>query len=192
MKNPKNIILLAVALILVSGTGFAVVKNQKKITAPLTKEESNKDEQTNMPKTNEKGDNAPQESTQPVSTNQPTPTMNTAVRELADVTLTVYMINDPITSQDGKTTVPAGSLTPYFYLPSGLYSVQKLSGSNWADVATSINYPGHGGLSVTYAFPAEDNISYRVLKIEAGKVTAVSKTFVVKRADITGGVKTYN
>lgn len=195
MKNPKNIILLGVALILVFGTGFAIVKNQKKFVTPIKNEESKKEEEikaTDKETTNEKSDNAPAD-TKPLSTNQPTPTVNTAVNELKGVTLTIYLITDPIISQDGKTTVAKDSITPYFYPDgSGVYSVQKLSGSNWVDVATSINYPGHGGISAAYAGPAEDDINYRVLKIESGKINAVSKTFVVKRSDLTGGVKTYN
>lgn len=188
MKNPKNIVLLIIALVLFSGTGFAVVKNRKKIINP----EKEKQEEAQKKNTEEKGDAAPEVKSEPMSTNQPTPIVNTAVAELKDISLTVYVVTDPITSQDGKTTVPAGSLTPYFYLNSGVYSVQKRVGTSWVDVATSINYPGHGGLSVAYAAPAEDNINYRVLKIENGKVTAISKTFVVTRAEINGGVKTYN
>jgi hypothetical protein len=59
-------------------------------------------------------------------------------------------------------------------------------------VATSINYPGHGGLMASFAGPTEDNINYRVLKIENNTVKLISKTFVVKRADMSAGYKTYN
>lgn len=191
MKKAKNIILLVVALVLVLGTGFAIVKNQKKFRAPVSKTEETKKEDKPTGAT-EKGDNTPQEA-KPLSTNQPTPTVNTALKELKGVTLTAYLINEAIISQDGKVAVPQNSITPYFYPEgSGLYSVQKLSGTNWIDVATSINYPGHGGITASYAGPSEDNVNYRVIKIEAGKVTAVSKTFVIKRSELTVGVKTYN
>lgn len=126
------------------------------------------------------------------STGGETPTVPAAPGVLSEVSLTAYMSMEDANSQDGKTTIPAGSITPYFYLPSGVYSVQKLTGGAWKDVATNIQYPGHGGLSAGYTLPTEDNINYRVLKVENNSVKSISKTFVVKRADLAGGVKTYN
>lgn len=190
LKN-KIFTITFIALI-IAGLGiggyFLYAGNKKKTDEEKTQEEG----KANIDTTTEKTDNQTDEVAKPESTGEPTPTVNTAVGELKEVSLTVYLVMENTTSQDGKTTVSAGSITPYFYLPGGIYSVQKLVGTNWQDVATSINYPGHGGLQVSSAGPTEDNINYRVLKIEGGTVKSVSKTFIVKRADMSTGYKTYN
>lgn len=99
---------------------------------------------------------------------------------LTDVILTVYINYD------------TGGVSPYFYVPQGTYTAQKLVGTSWQNVATNIKYVGHGGLNVAEAGSSEDNISYRIMRVENGNPVQISKTFLVRRADLTSGVKTYN
>jgi cytoskeletal protein RodZ len=195
MKNLQNKNLaVIVAVVLMLGVGvFAAIKNQK---SPNKTESQKSESQQNQAVNSEgKTDTPPDVKEDPVQTtpnSTPTKVPTAGAGVVSDVTLTVYLNNQATTSQDGKTTIPAGSLLPYFYVPSGIYSIQKLSSATWVDVASNINYPGHGGISAQQAGPAEDNISYRVLRLEGGVVKDVSKTFVVKRSDLQGGFKTYN
>jgi short subunit dehydrogenase-like uncharacterized protein len=192
LKNKIFIILVIAIIALGLGVGgYLLYTNNKKIADEKKTQKEGKTD-TSADQMTEKADNTTGEVSKPETTGEPTPTVNTAVAELKEVSLTVYLVMEDTTSQDGKTSVPAGSITPYFYLPGGIYSIQKLVGATWTDVATSINYPGHGGLLASFAGPTEDNINYRALKIEGGTIKAVSKTFVVKRADMTSGYKTYN
>lgn len=186
--DKKHLVFTLIALLVIFSFGAVLVKNQKKITG---------NKQESQTQTQENGDSREAVETSGLgqvekSSNPATPTVNTSVAELKDVSLTAYLVRDAITSADGKTSINAGSITPYFYAPSGLYSVQKLSGKDWTDVATSINYPGHGGLAAGTVGSNEDSINYRMLKIENSKVTAISKTFTVNRSDLAGGVFTYN
>lgn len=190
-KRKKSwIILAAVLLLLVGGVSFYLYRNNLK----KREDEKMKAAQEEGKFSEEKGDDL----ADPGSENDyqtiggTTPSVTSQVETLGEVSLTVYFQSGATTSQDGKTTIPAGSLAPYFYLPSGIYSVQKLTGGVWKDVATNIQYPGHGGLAAGYTGPSEDNVSYRVLKIEGSTVKSISKTFVVKRSDLNEGVKTYN
>jgi cytoskeletal protein RodZ len=186
----NKLVLLGLAVLVVGGIGFVLVKGVKKTEAPTpeTKTEEPKTKETPDVKSNEPNNNPQTSAPSPT----PTPVTNSNIGTINDVTLTVYMNAQATTSLDGKTTVPAGSLSPYFYVPSGVYSIQKLSNGKWIDVASNINYEGHGGIAAAAAGPAEDNISYRVLRLENGTAKDISKTFVVKRSDLSGGVKTYN
>jgi hypothetical protein len=185
----NKVIVIAILFALLGVGGFVYYRIQlagkKTINNIATQEQGKEGAAT------EKTDNPPSENVTP-ETSTTTETTNTAVGILTEVSLTAYLQTEDTTSQDGKTTVLAGSIMPYFYLPGGIYTVQKLVGATWKDVASSVNYPGHGGLLASFAGPTEDNISYRVLKIEGGTTKAVSKTFVVKRADFSGNIKSYN
>lgn len=184
----NKVIIIAVILAILGVGGYALYRVQ---SAKKSKDDTAKTQVTADKGGSEKTDNPPTEILGPGST-ETTPTTNTNIGVLSDVSLTVYLQAESTTSQDGKTKIAAGSIIPYFYLPGGVYTVQKMVGVTWKDVATNINYPGHGGLLASFAGPTEDNISYRVLKIEGGTTKAISKTFVVKRAEISGGTKTYN
>lgn len=132
--------------------------------------------------------------TTPVQTKPSTTTTTTpaALANLTDVSLTVYVTTQDSKATDGNTNMPTGSLTPFFYMPAGTYTIQKMASGAWQDVITNQSYPGHGGVAAWFAGPSEDNIQYRVLKIQNGQPTSASKTFVVKRSDLSGGVYTYN
>jgi preprotein translocase subunit YajC len=191
----KNLAVI-VAVVLLLGTGaFIAIKNQRKGTKTEEQKTENQTEGKAPDTSAGKTDTAPDVAEQPVQTTPnatPTKVPTTGTGVINDVTLTVYVNNQATTSQDGKTNIPAGSLSPYFYVPSGIYTIQKLSGTSWNDVASNINYPGHGGIAAQTAGPSEDNISYRVLRLENGTVKDISKTFVVKRSDLASGFKTYN
>ena len=187
LKNKYFIV--AVALIVLGGGAFAAVKSKQKVQKQ--NEEKKAEEQKKQDETG-KQDNPPKESSDAYKSQGGTTTIQSNMGTLSDASLTVYLNRQESTSLDGKTTIPANSISSYFYLPSGVYSVQKMVNGVWQDVATNINYPGHGGLSVPVIGPGEDNVSYRALKTENGVAKSVSKTFVVKRSDLTGGVYTYN
>lgn len=184
-------IIVGLGLVAIIGTGtFLAVKQVifKKNNS------SNNQAQSDYNRKTEKTDNpAPVETKNP-DEGKPTPTVNSGIGVLGEVFLTAYYNKDATTSADGKTTIPAGSIQPYLFPQgSGVYSVQKFVGGSWADVASNVSYSGHGGIAAAYAGPKEDNIQYRVIKLESGKPVSVSKIFVVVRADLVGsGVKTYN
>ena len=167
-------------------TAFAAVKvrqNSQKKNEEKKQEEQKKEEEKTEGKFNEATENQNTNSIQ--NTTQSTGSTNSSGNAsqpgvLTEVSLTVYLDND------------TGGINPYFYMPQGVYTVQKMVSGAWQNVATNINYVGHGGLNVAKTNPDEDNISYRVLKIENGTAARISKTFVVKQADLVGGVKTYN
>lgn len=186
LKNKYFVV--AVALIILGGGGFVVYKTRQ--NAQKQEEEKKAEEQKS--ENYEKGENLPEESPDAFKSQGGTTTVQSNIGVLSEASLTVYLNREETTSSDGKTIIPANSISPYFYLPSGVYSVQKLISGNWQDVATNINYPGHGGLPVPVLGPSEDNVSYRVLKTENGTAKLASKTFVVKRSDLSGGAYTYN
>lgn len=188
MKKKLPIIAGVVSLVLVVGFGIYFVKTKSK-----SAENKSTDSQTETKKatSTEKTDNPPSTETQTQS-DAKTPTVNSSVPQLNGVSLTVYLYTEQTTSQDGKTTIPANSIFPSFYMEAGTYSAQKLISGSWVDVATGIKYAGHGGLSVPYIKPAEDNVSYRLIKIENDTAKGISKTFTVTRSDLTAGMKTYN
>lgn len=183
IKNKYFII--AIALFLLGSTVFVAVKvrqNSQKKSEEKKQEEQKKEEETGG-KFNETTESQTTNNTQnniqsSGSTNSSGNTSQPGV--LTNVSLTVYLDND------------TGGVNPYFYMPQGVYTVQKMVSGTWQNVATNINYVGHGGLNVAKTSPEEDNISYRVLKIENGAPSQISKTFVVRRGDMVGGVKTYN
>lgn len=116
----------------------------------------------------------------------------TTLGNLSDVSLTAYLYKESAVAPDGTTTMPSGSIVPTFYAKSGTYTIQKMVGGAWKDIITNYSYPGHGGIAAWYDGPTEDSIQYRVLGVSGGKPTTVSKTFVVKRSDLSGGVFSYN
>lgn len=176
----------AMIVVVLAGIGFGVYKVQQNNNKDKTEEK--KDEATPTIKT----DNPPAETTENQDGQPGQTVVNPNLGILNGVSLTVYLNRVATTSVDGKTTIPANSITAYFYMEPGVYSVQKLVSANWQDVATNNNYPGHGGLVIPFIGPTEDNVSYRVIKIENGTAKSVSKTFIVRRADLSSGMKTYS
>jgi hypothetical protein len=132
--------------------------------------------------------NAPVQTTPSTTTT----TAPVALPTLANVSLTAYLSAQDSIAPDGSTPMPAGSIAPTFNMPDGTYTIQKMVGGVWKDIITNQSYPGHGGIAAWFSGPTEDNISYRILKIEGGKAASSSKTFVVRRSDITATVYTYN
>jgi len=188
MKKHRNIIIFIVAVLVIGIGAYAFVANKKK-------EESKQNENTQESNTTtDKGDNPPEveETQQPTTPSNQVTDVSETLPGFNEVSLTVYLNQDATIGPDGKTQIPVGALMPYFYMPSGNFTVQKMVGSEWKDLLTNVSYSGHGGLWAFYTEPTEDNIQYRVLKIENGKPVSVSKIYTVKRSDLTGGVKTYN
>lgn len=111
------------------------------------------------------------------SSSQETTQPTTVLSDLKDVSLTVY--------KEGES-----NLLAYFYIPSGIYNVQKKEGSNWKNLVTNRSYPGHGGLAVPAISSSEATL--RIVKIEGGKEVSVSKEFIMRSSDLATGVKTYN
>jgi len=189
LKNKVFWIILVIVILLLGVGGFVLVQNQNK---QRSEEKAKEEGKSNNAKPTEKTDNPPKDDTQNQNGTVGQTVVNSSLGNLSDVSLTAYLNREASTSLDGKTTIPANSISISFYMPAGVYSIQKLIGSSWQDVATNNNYPGHGGLSVPNLSPSEDNISYRVIKIENGTAKSVSKTFIVKRSDLSDGMKTYN
>lgn len=179
-----------IVLIAIIASGFYLVKGKQMLNKDVEKKQSTG---TGENVSTEKTDAGVTEETVNPDEGKPTPEVNTGLSELSGVTLTAYLIKEATTSVDGKTTIPANSIQPYFYPQgAGVYSIQKFSGSSWIDVASNVSYPGHGGIAGAFTGSTEDNISYRVVKIENNKAAAVSKTFTILRSDLASGVKTYN
>ncbi len=189
LKNVWFWIGIIVLILVLSGGGYYFYKNQSKFKT----ETNNSEEISNNDQATEKTDAGATETVINPNEGGPTPEVNTALSELSNVTLTAYLMTLNTTSADGKTQIPANSIQPYFFPSgSGVFSIQKLVGVNWTDIASNISYPGHGGIAGSYTTTTEDNINYRVIKIENNKAVSVSKIFVVKRADLSDGFKTYN
>lgn len=191
--NVKYLLIAAGAVLILAAGSFIYINNKKEDNTAATGTNGEQQVGENE-KATEKTDNP-----QPVAINnpdegKPTPQITTTLGKLNDVFLTAYYSKEASTSQDGKTVVPAGSIQPYLYPQgSGVYSVQKKVGSTWTDVASNVSYPGHGGIAAAFAGPTEDNIEYRVVRIEDGKAVSASAAFVVKRSDLVEvGVKTYS
>lgn len=180
----------AVIAALLAVTGFAVYKVQQDFKKQDPGQNTTNESKEVTPTV--KTDNPPAETTQNQDNGTGQTVVNSNLGTLSGVSVTVYLNKTATTSLDGKTSIPANSMTAYFYMEPGVYSVQKLVGAGWQDVATNNNYPGHGGLAVPYLGPTEDNVSYRVVKIENGTAKSVSKTFIVRRSDLSSGSKTYN
>lgn len=186
MKKYRFIILTMITILLFAAAGYAFYANQKKETA-------NKGGDTTVSE-NTKGDLEPSTSEVPTPT-EPSKEVTTVTKDLpqfTDVSLTVYVNQDASMGPDGQTKIPTGALMPYFYMPGGIYTIQKMTGGQWKDLLTNVSYSGHGGLWAFYTDATEDNVAYRVYRIENGQPTAVSKTFIIIRSDLEGGMKTYN
>lgn len=184
MKKYRVVILTLATILLFGAAGYAFYANQKNKAA--------NPEDTTVTE-NTKGDFETDTQEEPLPT-EPSKEVTNVTKELpqfSDITLTVYVNKDASTGPDGETEIPVGALMPYFYMSEGVYTVQKLTGGQWKDLLTNVSYAGHGGLWAFYTDATEDNVEYRVLRIENGQPTAVSKIFTVKRSEITGGSKAY-
>lgn len=196
-KNQKYIYGTLVAILVVGvAVGYyyygknAAKKNQEQAQqGKFDEAPENKDDDSQEEKTDNKTQDVQPVQTKPSTT---TTTVPTTLPILGDVSLTVNVVTDNTTAPDSTTTAAAGSIFPTFYMPAGTYTVQKLVSGSWKDIITNQAYAGHGGLAAWFAGPTEDNISYRVVRIENGKVVSISKTYVVNRTDLTTGIHTYN
>jgi hypothetical protein len=196
-KKQQMFILIGLGIILLGVVGFFGYRyyvGQKNNVATVTPATTKSTTAVNQLNADQKTDNTPTAAATPVQTKPSTTTTPVAdnLGILSDASLTAYLYAQSSVASDGTTPMPASSVAPFFYVPSGSYTIQKLSNGVWTDLITNQSYPGHGGIAAWFFGPTEDNVSYRVLKIESGKPVSASKTFVVKRADLTGGVHTYN
>ena len=127
-----------------------------------------------------------------VTPSKTTTNVPTALGTLDEASVTAYLYKFDEVAADGTSVMPAGSIVPTFYTQTGTFTIQKMVDGTWKDIITNYNYPGHGGITAWFAGPTEDNISYRVLQIEGGRPSKASKTFVIRRSDLTTGTHTYN
>ncbi|MDO8507521.1 MAG: hypothetical protein Q7S53_03055 [bacterium] len=82
-----------------------------------------------------------------------------------------------------------------FYLESsGTFTSQEKSGTSWVTISENQSYSGRGGFSAGSLAAGQASKTVRVLKIENGKYTAVTKEFTVTRSEVEAalGIKTYN
>jgi len=190
-KKTKQILLVTFIVITVGlliGGGYWLFSRQAKKT-----QNTNLTEDT---KSVEEGGKTDTSSTVPTPVQTTPSTTTTATTKtlgvLSDVSLTANLVSEESIAQDGKTVIPPGSITPTFYTNTGNFTIQKMVAGVWKDIITNQVYPGHGGITAWFCGPTENNIQYRVLKVENGTPVSASKIFTVKRSDLTSGVKTYN
>ncbi|MHB1390907.1 MAG: hypothetical protein ACYCXF_06690 [Thermoleophilia bacterium] len=87
-----------------------------------------------------------------------------------------------------------GSVSVSFYVQGpGYFTVQQSVDGAWRTLATSIYYPGTGGLPMATMSPDEKTLTLRLLRIEAGRYAAVTPAMTLSRAQVAaaGGVWTY-
>ena len=89
---------------------------------------------------------------------------------------------------------PDNSLSMTFYVQGpGYFTVQEKIAGSWKTTLEKIFYAGTGGIDAGSMPSGEDSRILRLLKIENGKYTSVSKEFTVSRQEVisAGGLKTY-
>ena len=87
-----------------------------------------------------------------------------------------------------------GSVSVAFYIAGyGNFTVQEKVAGSWETKQENVAYRGTGGIEAGTIPPGGDSITLRLLKIENGGFTGVTREITVKRADVVaaGGIKTY-
>ncbi len=101
-------------------------------------------------------------------------------------------LNTSVTAQSSPSD---GSISITFYPEGGgSYTIQQLVSGAWQTVKENVSYSGVGGLQDGTLASGENSKTLRLLKIDNGQYSAVSKEFTITRQDVTaaGGIKTYN
>ena len=101
-------------------------------------------------------------------------------------------LNTSVTAQSSPSD---GSISITFYPEGGgSYTIQQLVSGAWQTVKENVSYSGVGGLQDGSLASGENSKTLRLLKIDNGQYSAVSKAFTINRQDVTaaGGIKTYN
>lgn len=101
------------------------------------------------------------------------------------------LIGSSVTAQQ---SLSDDSIAILFYVQGrGNFSVQEKVSDSWKTVKEGIYYGGSGGLPAGEMAPGEESKTLRLLKIENGQYTAVTKEFTILRVDVisSGGIKTY-
>jgi len=182
LGNKTAIILLA-ALILGFGGTFGYLALTTK-----TQKEEKKEETKNEPTVEQKSDKGelpPPDTTE----KKPAPVQEKA--PTSDST-SLAVLNSSVTAQKNTSD---NSIDILFYLEgSGTFTSQEKSGSSWVTVKENQIYGGRGGFQAGSIPAGQDVKTIRVLKIENGKYTAVTKEFTIKRSEVESalGIKTYN
>ncbi len=89
---------------------------------------------------------------------------------------------------------PDGSISFQFYVQGpGYFTVQQQNSGSWQDLKENIFYAGSGGLDGGSMPAGADSATLRLLKLENGQYTAVSRQFSVSRQEVTaaGGLKSF-
>ena len=180
LKN-KTALLLTGALIL--GFGGTVAY----LSMTDSKNEEKQEEAKNNVSTegnNEKGDLPPEE---------PTTKTTPPVQEKAPSgSSTLGTVNTSVTAQKNTSD---DSIEILFYLEgSGTFTSQEKTGSSWVTVKENQSYAGRGGFFAGTLPAGQQSKIMRVLKIENGKYTGVTKEFTISRSEVEAalGIKTYN
>jgi hypothetical protein len=87
-----------------------------------------------------------------------------------------------------------GSISVSFYVEGyGNFTVQEKVAGSWETKKENVYYRGTGGLEAGSIASGGDAITLRLLKIDDGKYSAVSREITVKRSDViaAGGIKSY-
>lgn len=184
MFKNKTAWLLLGALVVGFGGTFAylsVTDTQKK--DDQKQEEPKKD---NAEVQEEKGEGIPAE--------QPTAKTPAPAQEKAPTSSSTGLsaLNASVTAQKNPSD---GSIEILFYLEgSGAFTSQEKSGSSWVTVKENQNYPGRGGFLAGSIPAGQESKTMRVLRVENGKYTAVTKEFTITRSEVEAalGIKTYN
>ncbi|MEK7447799.1 MAG: hypothetical protein AAB632_03365 [Patescibacteria group bacterium] len=182
----KNKLVLLFVGALIIGFGGAVLYLSQ---TDKPKKEENKQEET---KKDEGAENQTEKGNLP--TEQSTPKAPAPVQEKAP-TGNLTSLGNLVSSVTAQKSVSDDSIAILFYLESaGAFTVQEKVGSAWQTTMENVSYAGRGGLQAGTLASGQASKTLRVLKIENGKYTAVTKEFTVNRAEVEAalGIKTYN
>lgn len=185
-KNKVVWILVGALVIGFGGTVayLSMADNQKK--SDQSKQDTTKSNNDSAGTQTEKGGGLPVE--QPAAKN-PAP-----VQEKAPTSSTTSLGN-LVSSVTAQKNPSDDTIAILFYLESsGTFTAQEKSGTSWATTSENQSYSGRGGFSAGFLSAGQASKTVRVLKVENGKYTAVTKEFTVTRSEVEAalGIKTYN
>ena len=182
-KNKTALLLVGALILGFGGTVLYLSQTDKSKQEENKQEEKNNNENENNQ--TEKGEGLPAPET---TTKTPPPVQENAPTGAASLSA----LKASVTAQK---SVSDNSIAILFYLEgSGWFTAQEKSGSSWVTVKENQYYAGSGGFSAGSIPAGQASKTMRVLKIENGKYSAVTKEFTVNRAEVEAalGIKTYN
>ncbi|MHB8168220.1 MAG: hypothetical protein ACYDG7_08390 [Thermoleophilia bacterium] len=172
----KRLAILAAALLVLGGTVVVYARTGFRSGAPAVTDTA---AATTAQKQDNSGNYRPTE-TAPPAPAPPAPTGDVQLAGL-DCSLTAQANND-------------GSISFLFYVQGpGYFTVQQQSSGSWQDLKENVFYAGSGGLDGGSMPAGADGATLRLLKLENGQYTAVSRQFSVSRQEVTaaGGLKSF-